>query len=176
MIHTAHQLLILNYYIINVRFADGNSVGKVMSHNIMSCKIKHTIIMLRKFFSQLGYWREVHFYITYVNKFKLFLQKWWNLSMQHIAWIRHLNVEFLHYGARNTQLHTHLNTQNWAQAFRRIELDTHTQLDTHERCNCYRREIGPLQKLLTTKHIINKINCVERNKKVFSNNNCCRKD
>ena len=55
MIHTAHQLHILNYYIINVHFADRNSVGNVMSHNIMSCKMKHTIIMLRKFFSQLGY-------------------------------------------------------------------------------------------------------------------------
>ena len=47
--------------------------------------------------------------------------------MQDISGIRHLNVEFLHCGARNTQLHTHLNTQNWAQTIRLIELDTLTR-------------------------------------------------
>ena len=47
MIHTAHQLHILIYYNFNVHITDINSFGKVMSHNIMSCQMKHIIIMLK---------------------------------------------------------------------------------------------------------------------------------
>jgi len=55
MIHPAHQLLILIYYIFNVHVTDINSFGKIMSHNIMSCEMDHIIIMLKKFFTSLGY-------------------------------------------------------------------------------------------------------------------------
>jgi hypothetical protein len=48
MIHTAHQLHILISYIFNVHFTDRNSFGKVMSGNIMSCEMRHIIIILKK--------------------------------------------------------------------------------------------------------------------------------
>ena len=55
MIHPVRQLHILIYYTFNVRVTDINSFGKVMSHNIMSCEMKHIIIMLKTLFSKFGY-------------------------------------------------------------------------------------------------------------------------
>jgi hypothetical protein len=45
--------------------------------------------------------------------------------MQHIAGIRHLIVEFLHYTVRHTQLNTHLDKQIGTKILSHIELDTH---------------------------------------------------